>query len=316
VRTCLDTDIHECGHWGFSNYEFTVQIPYFPRGGDYVIVAYDPADKTNNRIIYEHILELRDEYHRDNLRVTSGWPNCLPEDGCHYWLRDLDGFNSFAAQANDVQTGYTIGQFSTDISGWGEAHIGVLKADCTDSSDYSTCTNFDPVTTNWAGLAADWTLRAAHIEHTDTEVTIHFALTVYEFAREGSYFIYAYDSTNDANSVVYPTVVQLQDLGQYGYNFVDASYHNPVCDDYCSGLFSDDNSVRTEYAFRLLQKQYARWTTEIGVAYPGEAVYGQFSASEATNFDDRFGVSFALVPGVCQGLDSQLDCTWNDGSQL
>jgi hypothetical protein len=44
------------GNWGFSNYEFTVQIPFFPRGGDYVIVAYYPQDKTNYKILYADVL--------------------------------------------------------------------------------------------------------------------------------------------------------------------------------------------------------------------------------------------------------------------
>jgi hypothetical protein len=28
--------------WDFSRYEFTFEIPFFPRGGSYVIVAYNP----------------------------------------------------------------------------------------------------------------------------------------------------------------------------------------------------------------------------------------------------------------------------------
>lgn len=112
-------------------------------------MAYDPSDPSNNRIIYDHILELVDEYYGYNLRDTSGWPDCLPEDDCHYWVRDLVGFNTYASQATNDQSGYTVGSFSTDISGWTEAAIGVMKADCSDTSDYNTCTNFEMVTTSW-----------------------------------------------------------------------------------------------------------------------------------------------------------------------
>jgi hypothetical protein len=239
----------------------------------------------------------------------------LNVDGCHYWRRDLEGFNLWAAQATDAQTGYTIVEFSVDISGWSDATIAVYMADCSDTNDWTSCTNMEPVSTNWAGLAADWTLRAAHIEHTDTAVTYHFALTVYEFAREGSYLIGVYDAGDGFSNGIpvtyefYPRVIQLQDLGQYGYLFADrgqdSSYNNPVCDvdDDCQ-LYSNSDQLYSEYEFQILMKKYG---TNIGhyslhgegVSYPGEAVYGQFSASEATNFDTRFGVSFVLIPGVC-----------------
>lgn len=296
------------GNWGFSNYEFTVQIPWFPRGGDYVIVAYDPSDTSNNKIIYEHILELVDEYYGYNLRDNGGWPNCLSADDCHYWVRDMDGFNTYASQATDDQSGYTVGSFSTDISGWTEAAIGVLKADCSDTSDYQTCDNFEMVTTNWQGLDAAWYLYDAHIQHTDTEVTFHFTLKVYEFAREGNYLIVAYDTSDPDTYELYPEVIELQDVGLYGYNFAGVD-DSPVCpvDEGCV-LFTPSDAQFTTYAFQLLEKQYA-------TAYPGEAVYGSFSAVEAANFDSRFGVSFVLVPGVCYGNDLD-NCNWNDDSQL
>lgn len=156
-----------------------------------MIVAYDPSD-TSKFVVYEEMLTFVDQYYGYNLDDTSGWPDCDLTYGCRYYVRDMAGFLDYADAATDLpydncrNASYTVAQFSTDISGWSDAQIGVFKASCNGKSKASKCSY------SLSDLQSDWYIDAVHIEHTDDALTYHFTVRFAEFALGGEYVIAAY----------------------------------------------------------------------------------------------------------------------------